>query len=97
LALATSTRIGASEILTLLGSGSMGEVYRASDTKLDRVVDGAMRTYIVDLNVGDRPSISVVDDAASTCSANTATRAIVLGEVRFAIEDVTDDGGSRVG
>ena len=36
MALASGTRLGAYEILTLIGSGGMGEVYRATDTKLHR-------------------------------------------------------------
>ena len=38
MALASGTRLGAYEILTLIGTGGMGEVYRARDTKLNRDV-----------------------------------------------------------
>src|SRR5215831_11042836 len=36
--LSSGTRLGAYEILTLIGSGGMGEVYREHDRKLDRDV-----------------------------------------------------------
>ena len=38
LALAPSTRFGPYEVLSLIGRGGMGEVYRARDTRLDRTV-----------------------------------------------------------
>jgi serine/threonine protein kinase len=36
--LASGTKLGAYEIVSLLGAGGMGEVYRARDTRLDRTV-----------------------------------------------------------
>jgi len=36
--LSPGTRLGAYEVVALLGAGGMGEVYRARDTKLERDV-----------------------------------------------------------
>ncbi|HEY3886348.1 MAG TPA: protein kinase, partial [Vicinamibacterales bacterium] len=36
--LSTGTRLGTYEIVSAIGAGGMGEVYRATDTRLDRFV-----------------------------------------------------------
>ena len=36
--LVTGAKLGPYEIISLAGSGGMGEVYRARDTRLDRIV-----------------------------------------------------------
>ncbi|HMB83988.1 MAG TPA: serine/threonine protein kinase, partial [Terriglobales bacterium] len=38
MALVAGTRLGPYEIVSPLGAGGMGEVYRARDTRLDRTV-----------------------------------------------------------
>jgi eukaryotic-like serine/threonine-protein kinase len=38
MAITAGTKLGPYEIVTLLGAGGMGEVYRARDTRLDRIV-----------------------------------------------------------
>ena len=38
MALSPAARLGPYEIVSMLGAGGMGEVYRARDTRLDRTV-----------------------------------------------------------
>src|SRR5215468_10750942 len=38
MALTTGTRLGPYEIVDAIGAGGMGEVYKARDTRLDRIV-----------------------------------------------------------
>ncbi len=38
MALTTGTKLGVYEVLSAIGAGGMGEVYKARDTKLDRDV-----------------------------------------------------------
>jgi serine/threonine protein kinase len=48
MAILSGKRLGPYEILSAIGAGGMGEVYRARDTRLDRTVaikDGAFRAH----------------------------------------------------
>ena len=64
--LPAGTRLGAYEILTPLGVGGMGEVYRATDTRLDRAV--AIKV-LPDLFAHDPDRLARFDREAKTLAA----------------------------
>src|SRR6266487_2613748 len=66
MALSAGSRLGPYEILSLLGSGGMGEVYRARDTKLDREV--AIKV-LPELFVSDPERIARFQREAKTLAA----------------------------
>jgi eukaryotic-like serine/threonine-protein kinase len=66
MALVSGTRLGAYEIVSLLGKGGMGEVYRARDTKLDR--DVAIKV-LPELFVSDPERVARFQREAKTLAA----------------------------
>src|SRR2546425_4205765 len=64
--LTPGTRLGGYEVVALIGSGGMGEVYRARDTKLDR--DVAVKV-LPDLFVADAERIARFQREARTLAA----------------------------
>jgi serine/threonine protein kinase len=53
MALTTGTRLGPYEISGAIGAGGMGEVYRARDTRLDRIV----AIKVLPTHLADRPDL----------------------------------------
>ena len=68
MSLAAGTRIGAYEILGLIGAGGMGEVYRARDTRLAR--DVAIKV-LPDQVAGDRDRLARFEREARTLASLT--------------------------
>src|ERR1035437_19155 len=53
MALASGRRLGPYEILSAIGAGGMGEVYKARDTRLDRIV----AIKVLPAHLADRPEL----------------------------------------
>ena len=67
-ALPPGTRLGNYEILERLGAGGMGEVFRAKDTRLDRIV--AIKTISLDRHSHPETLTRFEREARSACALN---------------------------
>src|SRR6186713_1302536 len=77
MSLSAGTRLGPYEILSSLGAGGMGEVYRARDTKLNR--DVAIKV-LPDLFVGDTERLArFTREAQTLASLNHSNIAQIYG------------------
>src|SRR5688500_6748201 len=78
MSLAAGARLGPYEILALLGSGGMGEVYRARDTRLGRTV--AIKVIRRDLTP-DPDRIERFEREARSASALTHPTLVTIHDV----------------
>jgi serine/threonine protein kinase len=78
MSLATRTRLGPYEIVGLVGAGGMGEVYRAKDTRLGRLV--ALKVLPADVAT-DRDRLARFADEARTVSALNHPNIITVYDV----------------
>src|SRR5687767_11624769 len=76
--LATGTQLGAYQILAPLGAGSMGEVYRATDTRLGREV--AVKVVSGHL-MGDPNALARLEREARTVAALSHPNIVALYDV----------------
>jgi len=87
MALTSGTRIGASEVVSAIGAGGMGEVYRARDTRLNRSV--AIKV-LPDLVAGDPERAARFEREAQVLAALNHPH---IGAI-YGVE-VSDSGKSR--
>src|SRR5271167_1728072 len=66
--LTSGTRLGPYEIVSLLGTGGMGEVYRARDTRLERTV--AIKVLSADLSSSSHSKARFEREARAISSLN---------------------------
>ncbi len=81
MSLAPGTRLGPYEILTLLGSGGMGEVYRARDTRLGR--DVGIKVLPAAL-ANDAPALARFEREARTVAALNHPNIVTLHSIEEA-------------
>jgi eukaryotic-like serine/threonine-protein kinase len=81
--LVTGDRLGAYEILSPLGAGGMGEVYRGRDTRLGREV--ALKILPAEL-AGEKERLSRFDQEARAASALNHPNIVTIYEIGFSGE-----------
>src|SRR5262245_56273473 len=84
MALAAGTRLGAYEIVGLIGAGGMGEVYRARDSRLDRQV--AIKSLPDALRTDPEPAARFAREAKLLATLNHPNIATIHG-----LEEVNGD------
>src|SRR3989337_3046196 len=93
MALSSGTRLGPHEILSLIGAGGMGEVYKARDTRLDRIV--ALKVLLAHL--ADRPEVRERFEREAKTIANLKHPNICvlydIGHQELAAEDFDGSAG----
>ena len=97
MSLAAGSRLGAYEVLTLLGTGGMGEVYRACDTRLGRTV--AIKVLRADRLADDHRRRRFLSEARTLSSLNhphivTIHEIESDGDIDFMVMEFL--GGSRL-
>ena len=76
--LATQSRLGPYEVISLLGAGAMGEVYRARDTRLHRDVAIKIRD---DRSINDETSLQRFEQEARAASALNHPNVVTIHDV----------------
>ena len=79
MAISVGQRLATYEVLSLLGKGGMGEVYRARDTKLDR--DVAIKTLPEEFAQDSDRAARFEREAKLLASVNHPNTALVAGDL----------------
>ena len=82
--LATGTTLGPYELISPLGAGGMGEVYRATDTRLDRTVAIKVLPYHLSSNPKQRQRFEREASAVSALISPSHLRACTTWASRTA-------------
>ena len=96
--LAAGMRLGPYEVISLLGAGGMGEVYRARDTRLGRTV--ALKVLPTDL-AGDPQRVSRFEREARSASTLSHAHVVAVydvgreGEASYLVTEIVEGGSLR--